>query len=62
MILVEHGVVLGTTIYPERHQARYRARSLISLMVELDLHPPSALREHTNRHRSGWTWAVELVA
>jgi hypothetical protein len=60
-ILVEYGAVLGTTIYPERQLARYRARSLISLMVDLDLHPRSELREHTDRCDGGWIWAVELV-
>jgi len=58
-ILVEHGVVFGTVIWPERHQARWRARRLIDLLVGLDLHERWELVEHANRRGDGWAWSVE---
>lgn len=60
-ILLEYGAVTGTTIYPERHQARWGARYLIQLLVELDMHPRPELREHTDRKDGGWVWTVEYV-
>jgi hypothetical protein len=60
-ILDEHGAVTGSHAYPERHQARWRARTLISLMVELRLRDRAELREHTDRRDGGWVWTVEYV-
>jgi hypothetical protein len=60
-ILLEHRAVEGTRVYAERHQARWQARAMISLMVELRLHDRSELREHTYRRRGGWAWAIERV-
>ena len=60
-ILLEHGAVTGSTIYRERHQARWGARYLIGLLVELDMHPRPALREHTDRKDGGWAWTIEYV-
>jgi hypothetical protein len=60
-ILLEHGGVYGTATYRHRHQARWRARYLIDLMVELDMHPRWELREHTERRGGGWGWAIERV-
>jgi hypothetical protein len=59
--LREHGGVYGTVTYRHRHQARWRARYLIGLMVELDMHPRWELREHTERREGGWGWMVERV-
>jgi hypothetical protein len=59
--MVEHGAVTGSTIYPERHRARWRARSLIGLMVEFRLRERWELREPTERKDGGWTWTVEWL-
>jgi hypothetical protein len=60
-IMLEYGVVEGTRVYAQRHQARWQARSMIALMVELRLHERSELREHTYRRDGGWSWAIENV-
>lgn len=60
-IMVEHGSVHGRGAYPERHRARWRARKLIELMVDLGLHERWELREHVERKQSGYTWAVEYL-
>jgi hypothetical protein len=60
-ILLEHGAVRGTKVYPERHRSRWQARALISLLVELRLHDRAELREHTDRLAGGWVWTVEYV-
>jgi hypothetical protein len=60
-IMVDYGAVFGPTVYQNRHEARWQARSLISAMVELDLHPRSDLVEHTERRGGGWIWAVKLL-
>jgi hypothetical protein len=60
-ILLEHGAVYGTVAYRHRHQARWRAQSLIKLMVELDMHPRWELREHTECVDGGWRWSIERV-
>lgn len=60
-ILTEYGAVEGSIRYPKRHLARYRAQSLIRLMVELRLHERWELGEHTDEMPDGsWTWTVEL--
>jgi alkanesulfonate monooxygenase SsuD/methylene tetrahydromethanopterin reductase-like flavin-dependent oxidoreductase (luciferase family) len=59
-IMLEHGAVFGS-VYAKRDQARWKARDLIALMVDLDLHPRSELREHTDRRDPGWVWAVEWI-
>lgn len=58
-IMVEHGCVFGTGIYKNRHQARWRARKLISLLEQLGLQERWDLREHVNRRGDGWAWSVE---
>ena len=60
-IMVEHGLVAGADTYPRRHHARWRARKLIGLMVDLGIHNRRELREHTTAHRDGWVWAVEYL-
>lgn len=60
-ILVEHGAVVGSTVYKDRHQARWRAQSLIRYMVELRLHDRWDLREHTEKKGDGWIWTVEYL-
>jgi hypothetical protein len=60
-ILLEYGAVRGARVYAQRHQARWQARSLISLLVELRLHDRAELREHTDRLAGGWVWTVEYV-
>jgi hypothetical protein len=57
--MLEHGMVTGSTVYPQRHQARHRARKLIRLMVELRLHERWQLVEHTTARTGGWIWMVE---
>jgi hypothetical protein len=60
-IMMEHGRVIGSRVYPDRHLARYRAQSLIRLMVELRLHERWELGEHVQRQNGGWVWSVEYV-
>ena len=59
--MLDYGALIGSTIYAKRHQARWKARDLISLMVDLDLHPRGELREHTERRDGGWVWSVEWL-
>lgn len=58
-IMLDQGAVRGSTVYPLRHQARYRARKLIRLMVELRMHDGEQLVEHTDKRAGGWIWSVE---
>jgi hypothetical protein len=60
-IMVEHGSVHGSQIYEKRHVARWRARYLIDLMVDLRLHERWELREHVERRQGGFVWAVEYL-
>jgi hypothetical protein len=60
-IMAEFGAVSGARPYRARHQARYRAQSLIRLMVELRLHERWELSEHTAQTPQGYTWTVEYV-
>lgn len=60
-ILVEHGAIVGRTIYEKRDHARWRARRLINLLVELDLHHRWELREHVDRKQGGYFWTVEYL-
>lgn len=60
-ILLEHGSVHGRTVYDKRHVARWKARHLISLMVDLGLHQRWELREHVERKQGGYVWAVEYL-
>jgi hypothetical protein len=60
-IIGEYGAVTGTRIYPKRHQARWKARYLIELLVLLDIHSRPELCEHTDRNDGGWKWTVEYV-
>lgn len=60
-ILMEHGAVTGRTIYENRHKARWQARRLIRLMVELRIHERWQLREHVDRKDGGWRWTVEYL-
>jgi hypothetical protein len=59
-ILMEHGRVDGSSTYPKRHQARWRAQHLIGLMESLNLHRRWELSERTWKTDDGrWAWAVE---
>jgi hypothetical protein len=60
-ILVEHGAIRGSRIYQTRHQARWQGRSLMSLLVALQLHDRPELRGHTDRVKAGWVWTVEYL-
>lgn len=60
-IMVEHGSVHGRAHYERRHVARWKARYLIGLMVDLGLHERWELREHVERKDSGYVWAVEYL-
>ena len=60
-IMLEYGLVDGAETYPTRHQARYRARSLIRGMVDLNMHTRPQLGEHVERVSSGWLWTVEWL-
>jgi hypothetical protein len=59
--MLEHGAVQGSRVYQERHRARWQARALIALLVELRLHERPELREHTDRVDGGWVWYVQHV-
>jgi hypothetical protein len=60
-VLVEHGSVYGTVVYDSRHKARWKARRLIDLMVDLRFHQRWELREHVERRQGGFVWAVEYL-
>lgn len=60
-IMVEHGSVHGRAMYDKRHVARWKARYLIGLMVDLGLHDRWELREHVERKDGGYVWAVEFL-
>lgn len=60
-VMVEHGAVHGATVYEKRHRARWQARRLIGLMVDLHLHERWELREHVERKQDGYVWAVEFL-
>ena len=60
-IMRSHGAVYGSNVYPARHLARWRAKYLIKLMVELGLHERWELVEHTEHRGTGWVWSVEYV-
>lgn len=60
-IMLDNGAVAGATVYQARHRARWRARALIALMVDLEMHPRWQLREHTDRKDGGWVWTVEYL-
>ena len=59
-ILNEYGMVTGSIAYETRTRARYRARALIKLLVDLRLHERWQLAEHTDERAGGWYWTVEL--
>lgn len=60
-ILLEHGAVKGSRVYSERHHARWRARKLIKLMVDLRIHERWQLKEHVNRESGGYVWHIEYL-
>jgi hypothetical protein len=60
-ILMDHGEVQGTVAYKQRHHARWRAQSLIRMLVELRLHERWELREHVAQQSGGWVWSVEYL-
>jgi hypothetical protein len=60
-IMLEHGAVYSSRLYPKRHVARWRAERLIKLMVELRLHQRWELRQHVERKAGGYIWAVEYL-
>ena len=58
-IMMEYGCVQGSKVYADRHNARWRAQSLMRLMVELRVHERWELAEHTEPKGTGWIWTVE---
>ena len=60
-IMLAHGLVVGARTYATKHRARYPARNLKRLMVELRIHEPWQLREHVDRAAGGWAWSVEYL-
>jgi hypothetical protein len=59
-VMLEHGSVFGTVRYT-RDSARWHARKLAALMVDLDLHDRWELRWHTARREGGWIWSLEYL-
>jgi hypothetical protein len=60
-IMVEYGSVEGSIHYPKRQRARWRAKYLIRLLVDLRIHDRDELLEHTDEMPDGqWSWTVEL--
>jgi len=60
-ILMAHGAVWGRTSYPNRHQARYRARKLLTLLVDLRLRDRWEVKERVQERAGEWAWAVEYI-
>lgn len=60
-IMLEHGVVFGTAVWPKRDHARWRARKLISELMQLELCERWQVVEHVNRRGDGWVWSVEYI-
>jgi hypothetical protein len=60
-ILREHGAVRGQLVYERHAQARWRARRLEKLWVDLGLHERWELREHIDKVRGGWIWTIEYL-
>jgi hypothetical protein len=61
-IMVEWGSVYGTRDYAKRDTARWRARALIALLVDLRMYERWELREHVERTEAGeYRWAVEYL-
>ncbi len=60
-IMTTHGLVVGALTYPTKERARYPARNLKRLMVELRIHEAWQLREHVERAGGGWVWSVEYL-
>lgn len=59
-IMLSDGSVYGTVSYDKRHQARWKAQALISLLVDLEMYERWELAEHTYKRHDGWRWAVEF--
>lgn len=57
----EYGAVVGAVPYEKQHKARYRAQSLIRLLVELRMFERWELAEHVDRKDGGFVWTVEYV-
>jgi len=57
-IMLEHGLVVGTVRH-DYYSARWHARKLIGLMVDLRRHERWELCEHVERRGEGWLWSVE---
>jgi predicted DNA-binding transcriptional regulator YafY len=60
-VLVEHGSVHSQQLYATRHKARWKARYLIGLLVDLHLCQRWELREHVENTPAGYRWAVEYL-
>jgi hypothetical protein len=60
-IMLEHGAVSGSNLYPKRHLARWRAEKLMRAMSDLGLHERWQLAEHSDERDGGWIWTVELL-
>ena len=57
-IMLEHGSVMGT-IRHKHSSARWQAKKLVNLMVDLRRHERWELAEHVERRGDGWLWSVE---
>jgi hypothetical protein len=62
-ILMQYGAVNGSKVYSHRHLARWRAASLIRVLVELRVHERWQLAEHVTRgpRGQGYVWSVEYI-
>jgi hypothetical protein len=60
-ILLDYGGIVGKRTYPKQHLARYAARRLRELLINLEMHEPWQLKEHVNPGPDGWTWSLEYI-
>lgn len=60
-ILTEHGAVHGDLLFDKRYQARWRAQSLMKLLVGLRLRERWELSEHVEKTPGGYKWSVEYL-
>lgn len=60
-IIAAHGQVDGDRLLEKRHQARWRAQSLIGLLVALRLRERWELTEHVEKTPGGYKWSVAYL-
>jgi hypothetical protein len=60
-VLADWGAVTSPFVFDTKYKARWRARYLIRLLVELNLHETWELCEHTEKKNGGYQWTVEYV-